>query len=353
MANKKMAVVGVSSLILVAMVVAIVLETGSFFQDSSSEGGDSKRVKTSTKAIKEICQPTDYKQKCIKSLTSVAGNDTTDPQQLIKLSFKVAINQIKKALKESSLLKKAADDPRTSKALKNCNELMNYAIEDLNNSVKRFETFSIGEIEELIEDVGVWLSASMTYQETCLDGFEGAEGDVAKKMRKVLQGAHELTSNSLAIVTEISSVISSLGQPNSNRRLLSKTSTREDFPSWVSDGRRKLLEAHPKIIKPDVVVAKDGSGDFKTIASALRKVPKKSRKTFVIYIKKGTYTENVTVERSMQNVVMIGDGQMETRISGQRNFIDGTPTFKTATVGIFFLFLFISLISSSNDLELS
>lgn len=332
MVNKKMVVVGVSSLILVAMVVAVTIGvTGDYFSGSSSKDDDSKHAKTSTKAIKEICQPTDYKQRCIKSLTSVAGNDTTDGHELIKLTFKVAIDEIKKALSQSSLLKKAADDPRTSKALENCKELMNYAIEDLKNSVKHFDEFDIGEIEELIEDLRVWLSASMTYQETCLDGFEGAEDDTGKKMRKALQGASELTSNTLAIINEISSLINSFEHPKTNRR----TSTGEDFPPWVSDGRRKLLKAHPNTIKPDVVVAKDGSGDFKTITSALAKVPKKSNETFIIYIKKGIYKENVTVERSMQNVVMIGDGQTETKITGSRNYVDGTPTFKTATVGIY------------------
>lgn len=43
----------------------------------------------------------------------------------------------------------------------------------------------------------------------------------------------------------------------------------------------------------DVVVAKDGSRDFKTIKEALKAVPKLSPKRFVIYVKHSVYNENI------------------------------------------------------------
>lgn len=338
--KRNVAIVGVSAMILVAMVIiAVTIDISYNSNTASLKDKDSAQFKTSMKAIKEICQPTDYKESCIKSLSSVARNRTSDPNELIKIAFKVAIDQLKKASKEPDLLKKAAEDPRTSKALQNCKELMNYAIEDLNSSLKRFEDFGLSEIEGLIQDLKIWLSASMTYQETCLDGFEGAEGDTAEKMKKALQGSSELTSNALAIINEISSFLSSFDLLNVGRRHLSETTVDMDmadsFPSWVSNGRRRLLTTlNSKPIKPNIVVAKDGTGNFTTINAALTTVPKKSNKTFVIYIKEGVYKENVMIGRSMQNVMMIGNGPTKTKITGNKNFVDGTPTFKTATVGM-------------------
>ncbi len=85
--------------------------------------------------------------------------------------------------------------------------------------------------------------------------------------------------------------------------------------------------------KANIVVGKDASCKYKSISDALKKVPKKSDKRFVIYVKKGVYYENVLVDKDMWNVVMVGDGMTATIVSGSLNFVDGTPTFATATFG--------------------
>jgi pectinesterase len=79
-------------------------------------------------------------------------------------------------------------------------------------------------------------------------------------------------------------------------------------------------------------VAQDGSGQYKTIAEAIEKIPKKKNETFVIYIKEGVYKEQVSLARSHTHVLMIGDGPTKTKITGNLNYANGVQTFKTATV---------------------
>jgi pectin methylesterase-like acyl-CoA thioesterase len=86
-----------------------------------------------------------------------------------------------------------------------------------------------------------------------------------------------------------------------------------------------------------VTVAKDGSGDYKTISEAVAAVPKKSETRFVIYVKEGNYSENVILDKNKWNVMMFGDGRAKNIVSGNLNFVDGTPTFNTATFGMFTL----------------
>ncbi|RWR95265.1 putative pectinesterase/pectinesterase inhibitor 28 [Cinnamomum micranthum f. kanehirae] len=249
--------------------------------------------------------------------------------------FNATIGKVIKAFNESELLKAAAKDPRTSKALDNCKELMNYSLDDLRAAIRSLGVFDISKLDELIDDIMTWLSGSLTYQETCIDGFEGTEGDTSEKMKKALEGAHELTSNLLAIINEISSVLSSFDLPFLNRRLLSEETPEEmEIPGWVTPERRSLMEESIDSLKPNVTVAKDGSGQYKTINEALAAVPKKKNETFVIYIKEGVYEEYVLIEKSMWFLVMMGDGATKTVIKGNKNFIDGTPTFKTATVAV-------------------
>ncbi|GKC15017.1 OTU domain-containing protein 5-B-like protein isoform X1, partial [Tanacetum coccineum] len=53
---------------------------------------------------------------------------------------------------------------------------------------------------------------------------------------------------------------------------------------WLSSLKRTNL---PSGIKADIVVAKDGSGKYKKISNAIKAVPEKSKKRFMIYVKKG------------------------------------------------------------------
>lgn len=90
--------------------------------------------------------------------------------------------------------------------------------------------------------------------------------------------------------------------------------------------------APAKAIKANVVVAKDGSGNYKTVSEAVASAPNKGKTRYVIYVKKGTYKENVQIGSSKKNVMLVGDGMDYTVITGDLNVKDGSTTFKSATV---------------------
>ncbi|CAI9771851.1 unnamed protein product [Fraxinus pennsylvanica] len=185
---------------------------------------------------------------------------------------------------------------------------------------------------EAFEDLRTWLSYAGTYQQTCIDGLENASNGLISIMVQNLKNSTEYTSNSGAIIISIEESIGSLGGIGRNR-LMSFSGSAE--PNWLSFKDRKLLQAPSSKIKADVVVAKDDSGKYKTISAALEAVPEKSKKRFVVYVKKGLYVENVRVEKTKWNVMILGYGQDETNVSGSLNFVDGTPTFQSATFAVF------------------
>lgn len=107
----------------------------------------------------------------------------------------------------------------------------------------------------------------------------------------------------------------------------------EEFPPWLELHSRRLL-ARRNIIRANAVVAKDGSGKFKTIAQALAMVPQNNKRKFVIHIKQGVYKEKVEVTKKMLNVMFVGDGPTKTIITGDIAFLpDRIGTYRTATVG--------------------
>ena len=331
--KKKVTIIGLSSIFLVAMVVAVAV--GVNRQNSGSgggAGGGGGEISTSNKAIKAICQPTDYKETCENSLSS--AQNTTDPKELIKVAFHSTVTNIGDAIKNSSLLQEAAKDPRTSEAFETCKELLDTAIDDLKRSFDKVSTFDISKMDDYVADLKTWLSGSITYQETCLDGFENTTGDSGEKMKKLLKTASELSSNGLAMVSELGQVLTSLQIPGLTRRLLSEEEESIQDPSWVNSERRDLLGAQPGAIKPNAVVAQDGSGTHKTINDALKLTTKGSNDTFVILIKAGVYKEYVDIPRHFDNIVLLGEGPTKTRITGNKNYVDGVGTYKTPTVAV-------------------
>ncbi|XP_023540666.1 pectinesterase-like [Cucurbita pepo subsp. pepo] len=320
--NNKVALVGLLSLFLVALVNGV----SGAGEDTGSSNAD----------IKTLCEPTTYRETCEEALVK-SNVDSKDPRELIKAGFHFAIEQLKVALQNSPTVRAAAADPMAQKAVDACDELMDYAIDDLLVTFdKMANSFSLHQINNYLGNIRIWLSGALTYQETCLDGFENVPGDTGEKMKNLLKTSKEMTANGLVMVGEITSLVSSLWQAlglSKGRQLRTDESSEEfqdDEPSWVHE-RRGLLEATGANIKADVVVAKDGSGKYTTITEALQEVPKKSNTTFVIYVKEGVYEEQVMVDKTMTYVMMIGDGPTKTKITASKNVIDGTPTFKSAT----------------------
>ncbi|KAF8680639.1 hypothetical protein HU200_045668 [Digitaria exilis] len=184
--------------------------------------------------------------------------------------------------------------------------------------------------EESIAGVQTVLSAALTNQYTCLDGFVDPSASEDGRVRPYIQGriyhvAH-LVSNSLAMVRR-------LPQRRRRRRLLEGYGRvrRDGFPSWMSAADRRRLQQ--QVVKADMVVAKDGSGNFTTVSDAVAAAPNNSEARFVIYIKEGGYFENVEVGAEKTNLMFVGDGMWKTVIKASRNVVDNSTTFRSATLG--------------------
>lgn len=342
--KKKVAIISLCSLLLVAAVVGtITMSVRKNAEKSEGAGANVGGPATSSKSVKAMCQPTDYKDVCEKSLAG--AQNTSDPKTLIKVAFESTVTQIGNAIKDSALLQEAAKDPRTSKALNTCKELLNTSIDDIKRSFDKVGAFDATKMQEYVADLKTWISGAITYQETCLDGFENTTGDTGEKMKKLLETSTELSSNALAMVSELSTILTDLQIPGlAKRRLMSQDEydeaaemhaiEREDFPEFISTPRRKILQAGAANPPPNAIVSQTGGGQFKTINAAISSIPPKNNRTFVILIKAGVYKEYVEIPRRVNNVVLIGEGPTKTIITGNKNFIDGIGTYKTATVAV-------------------
>ncbi|XVF57537.1 hypothetical protein PTKIN_Ptkin06aG0213500 [Pterospermum kingtungense] len=338
--KKRIAIIVVSSCLLVAMVVAVTVGVSINEEvEETSNGTKNSQVSASMKAIKSLCQPTDFKKTCEEQLSAEAGN-TTDMKELVKAAFKATMKFASRAAKNSTTLRDLEKDPRSKKALDICKQLMTYSINELQKSFDKVENFDFTELDKTLADLKVWLSATVTNQRTCLEGFQNTTTTAGEKMRKALNISMQLSANGLAIADELSTVLSQFDIQGISRRLLQ---AEDELPvlghaeydlELLQPRARRLMEATPSTIKPNIVVAQDGSGDVTTIKAAMSRIPLHATEPFVIYIKEGVYKENLEFVYAMINVVLIGDGKEKTRITGSLNNADGVPTFRTATVAV-------------------
>jgi len=331
--KKKLAILTVSSLLLVAMVAAVAV--GIRDNVEIVEEGGAGGIAKSQRNVQVLCQSAEYKETCQKSLSKTT-DENTDLKQLIITAFNATAEEIRSKIQNSTLYHELATDSMTKQAMDICKEVLGYAVDDINESAVTLEKFDINKLNDYAYDLKVWIAGTLAHQQTCLDGFENTTTEAGKTMARVLNASIEMSHNAMDIVNGVSTLFKGLNLTAftaNNRKLLSEEPLVDGFPSWVSEGQRKILEAAEP--KPDVVVAQDGSGQVKTIHEALKMVPKKNKKPFVIYVKAGIYREYVNLNKHMSFVTMIGDGPTLTRITGNKNYVDGIQTYNTATVGKF------------------
>lgn len=146
-----------------------------------------------------------------------------------------------------------------------------------------------GEPSGSTEDVITWLSAALTNQDTCTEGFDELNGYVKNQMSDRLRDLSELVSNSLAIYAAGSADgdFSDIPIQNRRRRLLNDRTEHEQFPIWLSKRERRLLDLPVSSINADIVVAKEGNGTYKTITEAIKKAPEHGSRRFIIYVRAG------------------------------------------------------------------
>ncbi|CAH8355400.1 unnamed protein product [Eruca vesicaria subsp. sativa] len=117
----------------------------------------------------------------------------------------------------------------------------------------------------------------------------------------------------------------------SNTYIPSNSSTICSLPPLRCRHPRRFLRSLALKGEADIVVAKDGTGNFTTVRDAVTAAPENSKKRYIIYVKKGVYEEIVIIGNRKENITIVGDGRDLTVLTGS---LSGIKTFQTATLGV-------------------
>ncbi|GAB4838066.1 hypothetical protein Ancab_027596 [Ancistrocladus abbreviatus] len=291
---------------------------------------------SSKKILEMVCSSTDFKKKCQDELSKAANGSlgsNVQPKAVANAAISAASKELGKAIEVIEKFK--YEKPEEKAAYEVCKTLFEDAKEELEvaGSTADKPGMNQNNVQSRVQDLRTWLSAVASYTETCTDGF--SDGELKKKMQEALNSTKGSVSNSLAIVSQLSSFLK-LEKPGAARHLLAEEANgpsmgKDGLPQWMGREERKLLTKTTSNLTPNITVAKDGSGNFTTINDALKAVPEKRQGRFYIFVKQGIYEEYVTVTKEMANITIYGEGSQKSVVTGNKNFVDGVQTYQTAT----------------------
>ncbi|KAG6508273.1 pectinesterase/pectinesterase inhibitor PPE8B-like [Zingiber officinale] len=254
--------------------------------------------------------------------SAAASSPPFVPSASFRSTLQSTLIQIKRVASLISRIPSAFGDRRLSAAITDCLELLDLSSDELSwtlsSSTSSPSSVPGGGIGDRRFDLRSWMSAALGNQDTCKEGLSGKFH--ASVIDDGLDTITSLISNSLREVAGASGGAGS-------RRLMG-------FPEWVSPADRRLLQVSSQPKSADAVVAQDGTGNYDTVSDAVAAAPDHSARRYVIYVKKGAYKENVEINKKKWNLMIIGDGVGQTVISGDRSYIGGWTTYRSATFAV-------------------
>ncbi|XP_004511656.1 21 kDa protein [Cicer arietinum] len=166
---------------------------------------------TPTEFIRSSCEATSYPALCVQCLTGYASAIGQSDQQLAITAISVSISRTQlSASFVNTMSKSRGIKQREYRAMQDCIENMADSLDRLSKSVTELGNIGHAVGEDFrwhMSNVQTWVSAALTDDDSCLDGFtdlfmnENVKAAIKDKVVNVAQ----VTSNALALVNRFAS----------------------------------------------------------------------------------------------------------------------------------------------------
>ncbi|XP_061365531.1 pectinesterase inhibitor 6-like [Gastrolobium bilobum] len=165
--------------------------------------------------VRDACSVTRYQDLCIHSLAHFSNTAGRSPSKWARAGVSVTIGEVKNVLTYVTKLKRNGSmKGRNRVALSDCVETFGDALDELHRSLGVLRRLSKSTFSTQMGDLNTWISAALTDEDTCLDGFQGKTQRQIKLLQNRVQNVSYITSNALALVNKLATTgIGSITDP--------------------------------------------------------------------------------------------------------------------------------------------
>ncbi|GFP87202.1 21 kDa protein [Phtheirospermum japonicum] len=150
--------------------------------------------------IQESCVHASYPDVCFRTLSSYGGAAASNPRELAQVAVRVSLAHVLRATDFLSDLK-GGGGRREQGALKDCLEQMGDSVDQLSKTLAALQHLRRGtEFRWQMSNAETWVSAALTNEDTCLDGFEEIDGRVRSDVRRRITNVAMVTSNAIYLI---------------------------------------------------------------------------------------------------------------------------------------------------------
>ncbi|OWM75680.1 21 kDa protein-like [Punica granatum] len=191
---------GLPSLLVISSATAATTST------SASASGSA-----ATSFIKSSCTATRFPALCVQSLSSYASSIQQNPRQLAQAALSVSLVRAQ-AAKDfvAKSTKFRGLKAREFAAIKDCLDEMDDTVDRLSKSMAEMKGMGKSNGQEFlwhVSNVQTWVSAALTDENTCFDGYSSKtlDGRLKASIRVRVLNVAQVTSNALALVNRFAS----------------------------------------------------------------------------------------------------------------------------------------------------
>ncbi|XP_031492546.1 21 kDa protein-like [Nymphaea colorata] len=173
----------------------------------TAAGGTAGGGGDATEFIRTSCKATRWPAICFSSLSAYAGSVQQSPSQLARVAISVSLSKARTASGYVGNLSANAPpgcDPRSKMALHDCSKTFKQAIGLMAQSLDELRYLYAGNFRWRMSNIQTWMSAALTNEQTCVDGFEGVTTTAALPIKSTIANkvsdVSKVTSNALALV---------------------------------------------------------------------------------------------------------------------------------------------------------
>lgn len=154
--------------------------------------------------IKSSCNVTQYPQLCVSSLSPYVGSLKPRQSDLVKAAMNVSLLNARNVSVWADGLKtrRSKMSERERAALEDCIQNFEDTADEIYQSLTEMQHLSQNAFNLQMNDLQTWMSAALTYEDSCLGGFQkgNAVGGIYAMLRVRVQKVCEFISIALALV---------------------------------------------------------------------------------------------------------------------------------------------------------